>query len=145
MPTRGEAEGRGGRGTRYHAWPQPCMTIDKRIPTMPRRSTSGFHRPGGHRLPPSAKRSMRCSASRMMVELHPTKNCFRGGTRELPRVWERRWRAQKNCRVFALPSEQNTRYVRFCSSRLAHREGHDVSTDPELKTHAADTAQPNAA
>ena len=26
------------------------MTIDPRIPTMPGRSTSGFHRPGRHRL-----------------------------------------------------------------------------------------------
>ena len=30
-----------------------CPTIDPRIPTVPGRSTSGFHRPGRHLLAPS--------------------------------------------------------------------------------------------
>ena len=47
------------------------MTIDPRIPTMPGRSASGFHRPGRHLLAPSfAKRKVRCSASRLKGELH---------------------------------------------------------------------------
>ena len=51
------------------------MTIDPRIPTMPRRSTSGIHRPGRHCLH-QAPSAARCSASRMKGELHPiyTKN-----------------------------------------------------------------------
>ena len=52
------------------------MTIDPRIPTMPGRSTSGFHRPGRHRLH-QARSAVRCSASRMKGELHPAKKHFR--------------------------------------------------------------------
>ena len=48
------------------------MTIDPRIPTMPRQSTSGFHRPGRQCMH-QARRAVRCSASRMKGELHPTK------------------------------------------------------------------------
>ena len=49
------------------------MTIDPRIPTMPGRSMSGFHQPGRHCLH-HARSAVRCSASRMKGELHPTKN-----------------------------------------------------------------------
>ena len=49
------------------------MTIDPRIPTMPGRSTSGFHRPGRHCLH-QARSAVRCSASRMKREPHPSKN-----------------------------------------------------------------------
>ena len=54
------------------------MTIDPRIPTIPGRRTSGFHRPGRHCLH-QARSAARCWASRMKGELHPTKNLFRGG------------------------------------------------------------------
>ena len=48
------------------------MAIDPRIRTTLGRSTSGFHRPGRHcLLPPSAKRNVRCWASRMTGGLHP--------------------------------------------------------------------------
>ena len=49
------------------------MTIDPRIPKMPGRSTSGFHRPGRPCLH-QARSAVRCPASRMKGELHPTKN-----------------------------------------------------------------------
>ena len=51
------------------------MTIDPRIPTMPGRSTSGFHRPGRYRLH-QARSAVRCRASRMKGELHSTKDRF---------------------------------------------------------------------
>ena len=44
------------------------ITIDPRIPTISRRSTSGFHR-----------RAVKCPANRMMGELHPSKNRSGGG------------------------------------------------------------------
>ena len=53
------------------------MTIDPRIPTLSGRSTSCFHRPGRHDLH-RAQSALRCSASRMEGELHPTKNRLRG-------------------------------------------------------------------
>ena len=61
-----------GGGTQFV---QGCsrMTIDARIPTMPGRSTSGFHQPGRYRLH-QARSAVRCSTSRMKVELHPSKN-----------------------------------------------------------------------
>ena len=46
------------------------MTVDPCIPTMPGRSTSGFHRPGRHWLH-QARSAMRCWASDMKGELHP--------------------------------------------------------------------------
>ena len=49
------------------------MTIQPRISTMPGRSTSGFHQPGRHCWH-QARSAVRCSSSRMMVELHPSKN-----------------------------------------------------------------------
>ena len=45
-------------------------TMDPRISAMPGRSTSGFHRPGRHRLH-QARSAVRCSGSRMKGELHP--------------------------------------------------------------------------
>ena len=54
------------------------MVIDPRIPTMPGRSMSGFPRPGRHCLH-QARSAVRCSASRMKGELHPTKSRLRGG------------------------------------------------------------------
>ena len=49
------------------------MTLDPRVPTMPGRSTSGFHRLGRHCLQ-QARSAVRCLASPMKGELHPTKN-----------------------------------------------------------------------
>ena len=49
------------------------MTVDARIPTMPGRSTSGFHRPDRHCLH-QAPSAVRCWTSRMTGELHHTKN-----------------------------------------------------------------------
>ena len=70
--TRRPERERGGRGTQFvHG--SNCMTIDLRIPTMPGRSTSGFHQPGRHCLH-QARSAVRCSASRMKGELHPSKN-----------------------------------------------------------------------
>ena len=46
---------------------------DPRIPTMPGRSMSGSHQPGRYCLH-QARSAVRCSASRMKLELHPTKN-----------------------------------------------------------------------
>ena len=51
------------------------MTIDPRIPTMPGRSASGFHRPGRHRVH-QARSAVRGSADRMKGELLPTKIYF---------------------------------------------------------------------
>ena len=58
------------------------MTINPRIPTMPGRSTSGFHQPGRHCLH-QAQSAVRCSASRMKGELHPSKNRSKQGLRHL--------------------------------------------------------------
>ena len=46
----------GGRGVLIVMDGRSRMTIDPRIPTMPGRSMSGFHRPGRHCLHQSAKR-----------------------------------------------------------------------------------------
>ena len=51
------------------------MTIDPRIPTMPGRDTSGFHRHYLHQ----ARSAVRGLASRMNGELHPTENRLWGG------------------------------------------------------------------
>ena len=59
------------------------VTIDPRTPTMPGRSTSGFHRPGRHCLH-QARSVVRCRASRMKGELHPTMNRYRSG---FPCIW----------------------------------------------------------
>ena len=64
--------GGGGGGSQFvHGLSR--MTIDLRIPTMPGRITSGFHQPDRHCLH-QARRAVRCSASRMKGELHPSKN-----------------------------------------------------------------------
>ena len=66
-------EGEGGGGTQFvHG--RSRMTIGPRILTMPGRSTSGFHKPGRHCLH-QARSAVRCSASRMKGELHPSENC----------------------------------------------------------------------
>ena len=48
------------------------MTIDPRIPTMPKRSPSGFHQPSRHGLH-QARSAVGCSASRTKGDLHPSK------------------------------------------------------------------------
>ena len=63
--------GEGGRTQFVHG--RSRMTIDPRIPTMPGRSMSGFHQLGRHYLH-QARCDVRCSASRMKGELHPSKN-----------------------------------------------------------------------
>ena len=53
----GERGGGGGIGCAQFVHGRSRMTIDPRIPTMPGRSTPGFHQPGIHCLhQPSAKR-----------------------------------------------------------------------------------------
>ena len=54
------------------------MTIDPRIPTVPGRSMSGFHRLGRHRSH-EARSAVSCPSSRMKGELHPIENRLRGG------------------------------------------------------------------
>ena len=56
------------------------MTIDPRIPVLPGRSTSGFHQPGRHCLH-QVRSAVRCSASRIKGELHPSKNRSQDGLR----------------------------------------------------------------
>ena len=65
---------RGGGGRTQFAHGRSRMIIDPRIPTIPGRGTSGFHQPGRHCLH-QARSAVRCSASRMKGELHPSKNC----------------------------------------------------------------------
>ena len=60
-------------------------TIDTRIPTMPRRSTSGFHRPGRYCVH-QAQSGVRFSASRMKGELYSGKKHLRGGLPHLVRT-----------------------------------------------------------
>ena len=69
------SSGRGRRGVLIVSHDRSRMTIDPCIPTMPGRSTSGVHRPGRHCLQ-QARSSVRCSASRMKGEPHPTMNRF---------------------------------------------------------------------
>ena len=49
------------------------MIMEIRIPTIPERSTSGFHHPGRHCLH-QPRRAMERSAGRMKGELHHSKN-----------------------------------------------------------------------
>ena len=58
------------------------MTIDPRVPTMGGRSMPGFPKPGRHCLH-QARSIVRCSASRMQGELHPSKNRSYGELRHL--------------------------------------------------------------
>ena len=69
----------GGRTPVVHGCSR--MTIDPRIP-MPGRSTPDFHQPGRHCLH-QARSTVRCSASRMKGELHPSKNHSQDGLRHL--------------------------------------------------------------
>ena len=74
-------EGGGGGGTQFvHG--RSRMTIYPRILTMPRRSTSGFHQPGRHCWH-QARSAVRCCASRMRAEMHPSKNRSYDGLRHL--------------------------------------------------------------
>ena len=57
----------------FHTSSRSRMTLDSHIHTVPRRSTSGFHRPGRHRVH-QARSAVRFPASRMMAELHPAKD-----------------------------------------------------------------------
>ena len=76
----GEEEG--GEGGTQFVHGRSRTTIDPRIPTMPGRSTSAFHQPGRHCLH-QARCAVRCSASRMKGELHPSKNRSYDGLRHL--------------------------------------------------------------
>ena len=68
-------KGMGGVGTQFgHG--RSRVTIDLRIPAMPGRSTSGFHQPGRQCLH-QARSAVRCSASRMKGELHPSQGTAR--------------------------------------------------------------------
>ena len=62
--SRGGEGGRRGDGSTHIVHRRSRMTIALRIPTMPGRSPSRFHRPGRHCLH-QARRVVRCSASRM--------------------------------------------------------------------------------
>ena len=64
---------RGGWGGAQFVHGRSRMTVDPRIPTVPGRSMSGFHQPGRHCLH-QARSAVRCSASRMEGELHPSKS-----------------------------------------------------------------------
>ena len=60
-----------------HVW-RSRMTMNPRIPTMPGRSTSGFHRPA-RRCLDQARSAVRCSASGMKGWRHLDKNRARLG------------------------------------------------------------------
>ena len=83
LPSHSRVGGRGGGGgctQLVHGLSR--MNIDPRIPTMPGRSTSSFNQPGRHCLH-QARSAVRCSASRMKGELHPSKNHSYDGLRQL--------------------------------------------------------------
>ena len=67
-----------GRGGLIITHGRSRMTIDPRSPLMPGRTTSGFNLPDRHCWH-QARSAVRCWASCMKGELHPTKNHFRGG------------------------------------------------------------------
>ena len=72
LPSLGKvAGGSGGRTQFMHS--RSLRTIDPLIPTMLGRSTSGFHRPGRHRVH-YAGSAVRCLANRLKHELHSAKN-----------------------------------------------------------------------
>ena len=68
----GGGEWEGGGCTQFVHGRNP-VTIDPRIPSMPGRNMSGFHQSGRHCLH-QTRSAVRCSASRMKGELHPSKN-----------------------------------------------------------------------
>ena len=74
----------GGGGT--HLCMAVVVTIDPRIPTMPERSTSGFHQPGRQCLH-QGRSAVMCSASRMKGELNLSKNRLEDGLRLLSCLW----------------------------------------------------------
>ena len=67
------AGGRGGCVCTQCVHGRSRKTIKPRIPTMPGRSMFGFHQPGRHCLH-QARSAVRCSASRMKGELHPSES-----------------------------------------------------------------------
>ena len=77
--------GGGGVGGAHFTHSRSCMTIDPRIPTVPGRSMSGFHRAGRHRVH-QARSAVRCLASRMQGELHRAKNYLSGELLHLVRT-----------------------------------------------------------
>ena len=76
----------GGKGVLIVMRGRNRMTLDRRIPTMPGRSVSGFYRPGRHCLH-QARGAVRGSRNRMKGELHPAKNRLSGGLRHLVRTF----------------------------------------------------------
>ena len=66
-----ERGGWGGYSILMHG--RSRMTIDPRSRNMPGRRTTGVHQPGRHCLH-QARSAVRCSASRMKGELHPSKS-----------------------------------------------------------------------
>ena len=62
-----------GACTQFLCMAVVVLTIDPRIPTLPGRSMSGFHRAGRHCLH-QARSAVWCSASGMKGELHLSKN-----------------------------------------------------------------------
>ena len=69
----GTASSGWGRGGIQFVHGHSRMTIDPRNPTMRGPRTLGFHQPDRHCLY-QARSAVRCSASRMKGELHPSKN-----------------------------------------------------------------------
>ena len=120
------------------------MTIDPRIPTMPGRSTSGFHQPGRHFLH-RARSAVRCSASRMKGELHPSKNRSLDGLGHLVPTFllmgdsanellcflvsplqRQHWLLLCDCIVGALPYSHNVmRSFPLCEVRVLHPAQYD--------------------
>ena len=68
----GERRAKGGGCTQF-VHDRSRKTIGLHIATVPGRRTSGFHQPDRHGLH-QARSAVRCSASRMKGELHPSKN-----------------------------------------------------------------------
>ena len=68
-----QRERRGWGGCTLFVHGRSRVTIDPRIPTMPGRRMSGVHQPGRHCLH-QARSAVRCSASLMKGELHPSEN-----------------------------------------------------------------------
>ena len=73
LPERRGREGCGGGGVLIIIHGRSPMKINSRIPTMLGRNTSGFHRQGRQGMH-QARSTVRCWASRMQDELHPTTN-----------------------------------------------------------------------
>ena len=129
--------GGGGGGCTQFMHGRSPMTIVPRIPTMPGRSTSSFHQPGIYCLH-QARGAVRCSASRMKGELHPSKNrsqdelrhlvptllLMNDSANELPYflVWllqRQQWALLHNCLVGASPySHYLMRSIPLCGVRV---------------------------